>query len=303
MKRLLCVFCVFIFIIALCSCNNKNKKNTSSFTSSGNVSAEINSATSSLSMSSETSSILSSQVSNSEIPTISNEFLQSLDNKKQGWGPGKTVSHVRPSSPASYQNKYGKYDASFIGKDEKVIYLTFDEGYENGYTASILDSLKEKNVSAVFFVTYPYAKQNPQLIKRMIDEGHIVGNHSVNHPSFPTVNLEKAKNEIMVLHDYIKDQFNYEMTLFRFPMGEYSEQMLALVQSLGYKSVFWSFAYVDWDVKNQIGADKAFDIVTTSTHNGAIYLLHAVSKDNAEILGRVIDDIRNQGYTISKYDI
>ncbi|SHI22960.1 peptidoglycan-N-acetylmuramic acid deacetylase [Sporobacter termitidis DSM 10068] len=227
--------------------------------------------------------------------------LERLDNTKKGWGQGKQVDDVnRPVSCTEFQNKYGKYDAIFIKDNAKQIYLTFDEGYENGYTSKILDVLKEKNVTAVFFVTYDYAKRNPELVQRMIGEGHVVGNHSYTHPSMPTLSLAKASDEITALHNYVKENFNYTMTLFRPPMGEFSERTLALTQSLGYKSVFWSFAYVDWDTSKQMGSDKAYTKVVGGLHNGAVYLLHAVSKDNAEILGSFIDEAGKKGYVFAK---
>ncbi|OCN00582.1 polysaccharide deacetylase [Clostridium sp. W14A] len=227
--------------------------------------------------------------------------LGSLDNTKQGWGQGTQVdSDKRPVSCTQFQNKYGKYSAVFIGDNTKKIYLTFDEGYENGYTSKILDSLKEKQVPAVFFVTYDYAKRNQDLVQRMIQEGHIVGNHSYTHPSMPTLSLSKASDEITKMHSYIKENFNYTMTLFRPPMGEFSERTLALAQSLKYKSVFWSFAYVDWNPQKQMGADKAYKKVVDSLHNGAIYLLHAVSKDNADILGSFIDKAKEEGYEFAR---
>ena len=244
-------------------------------------------------------------VNTPSVPVASNATdFTALDAKARGWGQGTQVDDKnRPISSVQYQEKYGKYGAYFIAPESKKVYLTFDEGYENGYSAKILDALKEKKASGVFFVTYDYVKKNPDLVRRMIDEGHIVGNHSYNHPSMPKISMEKGKEEIQKLHDYVKAEFNYTMTLFRPPMGEYSEQTLAMTQSLGYKTIFWSFAYKDWDPKNQMGADKAKEKVLKSLHPGAIYLLHAVSKDNAEILGAVIDEMRNQGYEIAKFDL
>ena len=226
--------------------------------------------------------------------------LDNLDNRKQGWGQGVRVNaDNRPISCTDFQNKYGKYDAIFIKDNTKKIYLTFDEGYENGYTSSILDVLKDEKVTAVFFVTHDYVKRNPALVQRMIDEGHVIGNHSYTHPSMPTLSLSKASSEIMDMHNYMKENFNYTMTLFRPPMGEFSERTLALTQRLGYKSVFWSFAYADWDTSKQRG-DKAYTKVVSGLHNGAVYLLHAVSKDNAEILRSFIDEAKKEGYEFEK---
>jgi len=229
--------------------------------------------------------------------------LSSLDNSCVGWGPGKVTDNQRPSYAVSCNQKYKEYDAIFVGEDSKKVYMTFDEGYENGYTAPILDTLKEKGVKAVFFVTYDYVKRNPELVKRMIDEGHSVGNHSWSHPSMPSVSAEKAEEEIMKLHKLVKEQFNYEMKLFRFPMGEFSTRTLALCKNCGYKSVFWSFAYVDWKTDAQPPAQESLEKVADGAHNGAIYLLHAVSSTNSSILGDVIDKVRSQGYKWSEFDI
>lgn len=239
---------------------------------------------------------------------MGNEFSQlaSLDATRQDWGHGgpRNADDNRPTSPETFQKKYGQYDADFIAPKDKKFYLTFDEGYENGYTAQILDVLKEKQASAVFFVTYDYVQRNPDLVQRMIDEGHTVGNHSFTHPCMAQIPLSQAKEEVMKLHDYVKENFGgYEMSLFRFPMGQYSEQCLALLQSLGYRSVFWSFAYQDWDPDNQMEPSKALEKVTGDIHEGAIYLLHAVSKTNTEILGDVIDAVRAKGLTICSYDL
>lgn len=225
--------------------------------------------------------------------------VEILSSEKHCWGQGTiTDENNRPVSCDDFQNKYGKYDAHFIkGNSEKKIYLTFDQGYENGCTAPILNTLKEKKVSAVFFVTYDYAKRNPELIKRMINEGHIIGNHSYKHISMPEAEPHRAVEEIVKLHEYIKKEFNYEMILFRPPMGEFSEQTLEISKQLGYKTIFWSFAYKDWDTTNQPLESKSLNKLVDRLHNGAIYLLHAVSKTNASILPSFIDKAKSQGYT------
>lgn len=231
--------------------------------------------------------------------TVSPQYtdIAKLDSRKNGWGQGTQVDkNNRPTSCVGYQKKYGKYDAVFIKEDNQDFYLTFDEGYENGYTAKILDVLKEKKASAVFFVTKDYVKRNPDLIKRMIAEGHVVGNHSWSHPSMPTLSLENAEKEITQLHDYVKKEFGYHMTLFRPPMGEYSEQTLALTQQLGYQSVFWSYAYKDWDPKNQPDQTASLERALKYAHGGAVYLLHAVSETNTNMLGDFIDGVREKGY-------
>lgn len=186
---------------------------------------------------------------------------------------------------------------------EKIMYLTFDNGYEyENLTADILDTLKEKNIKAAFFITMSYAKQNPQLVQRMIDEGHIVGNHSTTHPSFPKLTRTQMAQEIAELDNYMQENFSYSSPYFRFPSGEYSECALELVSSLGFRSVFWSAAYADWDTTTQKGADYAFSTVTSRFHPGAVILLHAVSQDNADALGRIIDEALDQGYTFKTLD-
>ena len=237
-------------------------------------------------------------------PAAVTEFsaYSSLSGEKLGWGPGGPVDELNRSQGAlSYQNKYGNYDADFIGRNSKKIYLTFDQGYENGYTAPILDTLKEKEVPAVFFLTGHYVNTQPELIQRMIDEGHILGNHSQNHPSFPDTPLEQCKTEVEEIHNRVKEQFDYEMSLFRFPAGEFSEQTLKLMQDMGYRSVFWSFAYRDWEVDNQPDPAEALSTVVSKAHPGAIILMHSVSATNAEILGDVIDQLRAEGYEFAAF--
>ena len=228
-----------------------------------------------------------------------------------GYGAGTTSDGKRPSGPVSDQNKYGQYGGNFVGADEKVIYLTFDCGYEytatdssgNTYrvTERILDVLKEKNIKAVFFVTMYYVKSQPDLVQRMVDEGHVVGNHSNTHPVMPEQTIDKMVDEVMSLHDYVKEHFGYTMTLFRPPTGAFSIQSLSVLKSLGYKSVLWSFQYYDYDTAKQPSYDDALKTVTDRHHNGAIYLLHAVSTTNAAILGDVIDDFVQKGYTLELF--
>lgn len=237
-------------------------------------------------------------------PAAVTEFsaYSALSTEKLGWGPGGPVDELNRSQGAlAYQEKYSQYDANFIGQNSNKIYLTFDQGYENGYTAPILDTLKEKGVSAVFFLTGHYVNTQPELIQRMIDEGHILGNHSQNHLSFPDTPLEQCKSEVQELHDSVKEQFSYEMSLFRFPAGEFSEQDLKLMQDMGYRSVFWSFAYRDWEVDKQPDPKTALETIVSKAHPGAIILLHSVSSTNAEILGTVIDELRAQGYEFASF--
>ena len=227
--------------------------------------------------------------------------LSGCDNTKIAWGLGaSTDAYGRPTDAVNAEAKYSDNGGLFVGDAEhKRLWLTFDEGYENGYTADILDTLKEKNVRAVFFVTYDYAKDNPELIKRMIAEGHTVGNHTMSHPSLPECSDEELQNELKELHSYISEQFGYDMYVMRPPRGEFSERILECAKALGYTTVLWSFAYYDWDVDKQPDTAEAFEKITSKTHPGAIYLLHAVSKTNTEILGSIIDCWRENGYIIT----
>ncbi len=221
-----------------------------------------------------------------------------LGNTKIGWGLGKERDEKnRPIDAVKAEEKYAALGGKFIAP-EGTICLTFDEGYENGYTAAILDTLAEKNVKAVFFVTYDYCKSAPELVRRMIDEGHTVGNHTWSHPSLPDCTQKEVWAEVTKLHDYVRDEFGYEMTLFRFPKGEFSESTLEDVHNLGYTSLFWSFAYEDWDVNKHTDPAEALAKIEDSTHSG-IYLLHAVSQTNAEIPGTLLDYWKEQGYSVT----
>ncbi len=223
--------------------------------------------------------------------------IRAMSKEQITWGPGKQLDEQgRPLACVELQEQYGPYGAHFLLPDQEKICLTFDEGYENGYTARILDTLKEKGVRAVFFITMDYAEAEPELVRRMIEEGHQVGNHSTNHPNMTTLRIDTVAYEVMSLHKYVEDQFGYTMTLFRAPEGAISEQSMAVIQSLGYENVLWSFAYQDWSEQHQMAPEKALQKVVGGCHPGAIYLLHAVSRTNAEILGDFIDEVEAQGY-------
>lgn len=229
--------------------------------------------------------------------------LKPLDNTSHGWGQGVRLDDKnRPTGAITAQKSYGKYNAWYIAEESPTVYLTIDEGYENGYTTKILDVLKGKQCPAVFFVTMDYVKHNPELVQRMIDEGHVVGNHSVTHPSkgLPSQSLDTQAEELMALHRYVKENFDYDMYLFRYPAGIFSEQSLALVQQLGYRSVFWSFAYRDWVTDDQPEPKAALKKVVEKMHPGAIYLLHAVSSTDTQIMGDFIEQTRTKGFVFGK---
>lgn len=231
------------------------------------------------------------------------EEINTLPNEASGWGFVKKKGQESEFT-SGQKEMMEKYSCIYKGSsEEKVMYLTFDEGYENGYTGLILDTLKEKGVKAAFFITGPYLEKNFDLVKRMLDEGHIVGNHTVNHPNMPSLkNAKKMQEEIISLDLKYYETFGVHMSYFRPPEGAYSERSLASTNNLGYKTVLWSFAYKDWETNNQKGASYAYESVVPYFHNGSVILLHAVSKDNTEALGDIIDEAINQGYEFKSLD-
>lgn len=222
-----------------------------------------------------------------------------FSNKKIEWGIQRKNNHEQPNLGKKNVELINKYNGIALGSlEKKYIYVTFDLGYEAGYTKKILDSLKENNVQATFFITSHYVNTAPDLVKRMIEEGHIVGNHTVNHKSMPSLSDNELTTEVMKLHQVIYEKYNYEMKYIRPPKGEYSERTLSSCEKLGYKTVMWSFAYVDWDERKQPNESEALDKIISNLHNGEIMLLHATSKTNADIMDRMIKKIKEDGYKI-----
>jgi peptidoglycan-N-acetylmuramic acid deacetylase len=197
-----------------------------------------------------------------------------------------------------------KYDALFQGSPQrKILYLTFDNGYENGYTVRILDTLRAKRVPATFFVTGQYIKDQPTLVQRMSQEGHIIGNHSWSHPDLTKSSDEQIRQELAQVKDHVQQLTNNKaMNFVRPPRGIFDERTLRVSREQGYIHVFWSIAYKDWEVDRQQGADYAYQKVISQLHPGAIILLHTVSRDNAEAMARIIDQARAQGYEFHSLD-
>lgn len=188
--------------------------------------------------------------------------------------------------------------------DNKVIYLTFDAGYENGYTPAILDTLKKHNVKATFFVVGNYIQTSPDLVKRMVEEGHIVGNHTFHHPDMSKISdLNSFQEEISSLEALYQETTGQEMKkYYRPPQGKYSENNLKMANELGYKTVFWSLAYVDWYVDKQPTKEEAFSKLLPRIHPGAVVLLHSTSKTNSEILDELLTKWEEEGYTFGTLD-
>jgi peptidoglycan-N-acetylmuramic acid deacetylase len=229
---------------------------------------------------------------------------QAYNNEKHNWSYKRGKNHQPATTEAEYIELLDKYNGYFIGDTRgKNLYLTFDNGYENGYTKQVLDVLKNKRVPAAFFVTGHYLNSEAELVKRMVKEGHIVGNHSWHHPDLTTVSASRLKEELYkVKKKYEELTGRQDMMYLRPPRGVFSERTLALSEKEGYINVFWSLAYVDWFTDKQRGADYAYNSIMRQIHPGSILLLHSVSKDNADALGRIIDDLRKQGYTFKSLD-
>nr|WP_229263945.1 delta-lactam-biosynthetic de-N-acetylase [Cohnella cholangitidis] len=203
-----------------------------------------------------------------------------------------------------FMNVLRQHDAIFLGNTQnKELYLTFDNGYENGYTPRILDVLRDKSVPAAFFVTGHFVKEQPELISRMAKEGHIIGNHSWSHPDMSRIGADRIRGEMDKVKAGVAELTNQpEMRYMRPPRGIFSGRMLGACRELGYTGVFWSIAYRDWDVNRQQGWHYAYESVMSQLHPGAVILLHSVSRDNAEALARIIDDARKQGYEFHNLD-
>ncbi len=228
----------------------------------------------------------------------------SLSNEKHGWGFKRSDQHETPGFGSRTTTLINKYQGIFADStDQKVVYLTLDEGYENGFTPRILDTLKDNQVKVAFFITGDYITRNPELVKRMVQEGHLVGNHSWTHPSLPDKSNEEIKEEITKLENAFLDLTGQHIAPYlRPPRGEYSERTLALTQELGYRTTFWSMAYRDWDRDNQPGAEYSYNHVMQNIHPGAVILLHAVSESNTQALDRIIKGLRNEGYVFKTLD-
>ena len=220
------------------------------------------------------------------------------------WGLSFRQEGAPPIGNAG-KDQLRQYQAAYIGNtNEKVLYLTFDAGYENGCTAKILDTLKEKQVPAAFFLVGNYIRQSPDLVRRMVAEGHTVGNHTMHHYDMSRLSDKAAfSKELADLEALYKETVGQELPKFyRPPQGIYSEENLKMAQELGYKTLFWSLAYVDWNNDAQPTREAAFAKLLPRTHNGAVVLLHSTSKTNAEILGELIDKWKAMGYRFGTLD-
>ncbi len=336
MTKILAFVCAVVLFLCLGACGeNTDKLDNSSvsadFTSSeDSASSEVTSSevTSSETVSVESqeppelpssSEAASSKVTSSfvlqnydvtvgEYTVVDAENARGIDNTKHGFGFGAAKDGKPHSISVNNQKRFDGYEniealALDTVSTDKRMYLTFDCGYEyKNLTTDILDILSEKGVKAAFFVTLSYIKKNPEKVDRMIKEGHIVGNHSATHPTFPDISRTKMAEELYKVDEYLQKHFNYKTDYFRFPTGAYSENALELVTSVGYKSIFWSIAHGDYDTANQPSVQKTFDTVTGRFHSGAVILLHASSQSNVDALRDIIDEAEEQDYTFRTLD-
>jgi peptidoglycan-N-acetylmuramic acid deacetylase len=227
-----------------------------------------------------------------------------VPNQPIHWGFKRAVNEVPPEAGAKLDQTIGKYDAFYKGDaNSKVLYLTFDNGYEQGYTPKVLDVLKKEKVPATFFVTGHYLLSQPELTKRMVDEGHIIGNHSWHHPDMTQISDQRVREELEKVKVKTKELTGQkEMKYLRPPRGVFSERTMQIAKEEGYTHVFWSLAYVDWNVNEQKGAQYAYDSIMKQIHPGCVMLLHTVSKDNADALEKVIQDLKKKGYQFKSLD-
>ena len=220
------------------------------------------------------------------------------------WGLSFPSSGSAPNGPTSRET-LRQYDAAYVGDpDEKILYLTFDAGYENGHTATILDTLKKHNVKAAFFLVGNYLQKNADLVRRMVEEGHIVGNHTMTHPDMSAITEKAAfQAELEGLETLFKEVTGKELPkYYRPPQGIYSEENLKIAQELGYQTVFWSLAYKDWDNNKQPTAEYALGKLIPRTHNGAVILLHSTSQTTAEVLDELLTQWKSLGYRFETID-
>ncbi len=219
------------------------------------------------------------------------------------WGLSFQEEGKPPVGNATFE-ELAKYDA-FYAEDtpDKVLYLTFDCGFENGNTPAILDALKKHNAKGTFFIVGNYLTTSPDLVKRMVEEGHIVGNHSYHHPDMSAMGTEEFSAELGELETLYEQTIGTPMTkYYRPPQGKYSDNSLQVAKDLGYKTFFWSLAYVDWNQDSQPTHEEAFDKLLSRVHPGAIVLLHNTSKTNGEILDELLTKWEEMGYTFKSLD-
>ena len=231
----------------------------------------------------------------------SNEAVETAA-ENTNWGLGFKEDGKPPTGNASVAD-LAKHNAYFIGDTSKnIIYLTFDAGFENGNTEKILDSLKKHNVKATFFLVGNYIETSPKLVERMVEEGHTIGNHTYSHPDMSKISDEESfKKELQSLESLYKETTGQELLkIYRPPQGKYCVSNLEMADKLGYKTIFWSLAYVDWYENKQPTKEEAFNKLLKRIHPGAIVLLHSTSKTNGDILDELLTKWEDMGYSFGE---
>lgn len=225
-----------------------------------------------------------------------------LDSTNHGWEVKRNREHTQPDIPQNARDMLLKYNGVYAGNPgRKVIYLTIDLGYESGNTMNILDVLKETDTKATFFLVSSYIKKNPQIVSRIVSEGHQLGNHTSNYRHLNNLSEGQVKKEIMDMHDMVKQRYGISMKYLRLPYEEWSERVMKIAKDTGYTAVFWSIACVDWVEGRDAG--YIYKCVMDNHHNGGVILLHGVSKDSARAIGMIIGELKKKGYEFRVLDM
>jgi peptidoglycan-N-acetylmuramic acid deacetylase len=225
-----------------------------------------------------------------------------IDNTNHGWGVTRNSTHKQPDIPESTKRILSKYNGIYVGEpDIKSVYLTIDLGYESGNTENVLDVLKKDDVKATFFIVSSYLQDNPQIVDRIVYEGHSLQNHTTNYKHLYCLNEHQIKMEIMVLHKLVEKRYGISMKYLRLPYEEWSEKVMKASSETGYKTVFWSAACVDW-VEGK-AAQYIYNSVINNYHNGAVILIHAVSKDSPTAVDTIIKSLKSKGYKFNTLDM
>lgn len=232
--------------------------------------------------------------------------LSSYSTQSYNWGLGQNLNHKKPNGtgPAGWKcKKDHAYYTVKCSKKNKVVYLSFDCGYEAGYTKKILKTLKKHHAKAIFFVTKDYIMSSPGLVKKMKKEGHLVGNHTTHHPRMAKLSVKRIQREIKECEKAMKKKTGFKMDPFiRPPEGNFSMRSVKVAKAMGYSTIFWSLAYYDYDTANQPGKNFVIRKFKTYYHNGMIPLIHACSKSNTEALGEVLTFLKKKGFRFGTLD-
>lgn len=310
MKKLLSISLILAISISLCSCGTSNVTSTDKAvvakaqtkTVENTNKNEVNNESKNEAASNVQADVKTEQPAQSPAVPQPETQIPQLDTKYTEWYNTRNLNHTTPGIPENAGPWLSKYNAIFTGDtSKKTFYFTFDAGGDTGYANQILDTLNKHGIKATFFLTKPYITQNPSIVKRIAKEGQAAANHTVNHLGLPKLSDEQIKQEYQgVEEEYTRVTGGALLKCVRPPMGAYSEKSLYVTNKLGYKTVFWSIAYFDYDVNNQPTHDAAMTIIKNNYHNGAICLLHIASKTDADTLDEMISFLKAQGYSFGE---